>query len=151
MLDGKDYRLYYNNKGYRSITSLDISNPEIVFPKAKIQRHIKVTSKKPLKKKDVETYFRTAKRARKTTFGDYVIDLKDEGMHIMVTRNVFLRKGSYQIGLYKRKGKFGYDPINSYIAFVPEGPNEFLDMLEELGKSTSKQVLKVLNLSLIHI
>ena len=145
MLDGKDYRLYYNNKGYRSITSLDISNPEIVFPKAKIKRHMKVASKKPLKKKDVETYFRTAKRARKTTFGDYIIDLKDEGMHIMVTRNVFLRKGSYQIGLYKKKGKFNYDPIDSYIAFVPEGPNAFLDMLEELGKSTSKQVLKVLN------
>ena len=66
-------------------------------------------------------------------------------MHIIVTRNVFLRKGSYQIGLYKKKGKFNYDPINSYIAFVPEGPNAFLDMLEELGKSTSKQVLKVLN------
>ena len=145
MLDGKDYRLYYNNRGYRSIKSLDISNPEIVFPKAKIQRHMKITSKKPLKKKDVETYFKTAKKARKTTFGDYIIDLKDEGMHIMVTRNVFLRKGSYQIGLYKKRGKFDYDAINSYIAFVPEGPNEVLDMLEELGKTTSKQVLKVLN------
>ena len=89
MLDGKDYRLYYNNRGYRSITSLDISNPEIVFPKSKIQRHMKITSKKPLKKKDENIlqnqFFK--KRARKTTFGDYIIDLKDEGMHIMVTRN----------------------------------------------------------------
>ena len=145
ILSGKNYKLYHNNRGYKSINSLDISNPEIVFPKAKIKRHMKITSKKPLKKKDVETYFKTAKRARKTTFGDYIIDLKDEGMHIMVTRNVFLRKGSYQIGLYKRKNKFGYDPINSYIAFVPEGPNAFLDMLEELGKSKSTDVLKVLN------
>ncbi len=32
-----------------------------------------------------------------------------------------------------------------YIAFVPEGPNEFLDMLEELGKSKSTDVLKILN------
>ena len=145
MLDGKDYKLYYNQRGYKSISSLEVSNPEIVFPKAKIQRHIKVTSKKPLKKKDVETYFNTAKRAGKTTFGDYIINLQDEGMHIIITRNVFLRKGSYQIGLYKKKDKYNYDAINSYIAFVPEGPNEFLDMLEELGKSKSTDVLKILN------
>ena len=56
-----------------------------------------------------------------------------------------MRKASYQIGLYKRKGKFSYDPINSYIALVPEGPNAFLDMLEEFGKTKSTDVYKVLN------
>ena len=145
MLDGKDYNLYYNNRGYKSISSLDISNPEIVFPKAKIKRHMKVTSKKPLKKKDVATYFKTAKRASTTTFGDYIIELKDDERYIIVTRQVFMRKASYRLGLYKRKGKFSYDPINSYIALVPEGPNAFLDMLEELGKTKSTDVYKVLN------
>jgi len=145
MLDGKDYRLYYNNRGYKSISSLDISNPEIVFPKAKIKRHMKVTSKKPLKKRDIETYFNTAKRAGKTTFGDYIINLKDDERYIIVTRQVFMRKASYSLGLYKKKGKFNYDPINSYIALVPEGPNAFLDMLEELGETKSTDVYKVLN------
>ena len=145
ILSGKKYKLYHRNRGIRYINSLDISDPELLFPKAKIKRHMKTSSKKSLKKRDVEAYFRTAKRARGTTYGDYAIELKDEGMYIIVERMVFLRKGSYQIGLYKKRGEFGYDPINSYIALVPEGPNEFLDMLEELGKSTSKQVLKVLN------
>ena len=145
MLEGKDYRLYYNNRGYKSIKSLDISNPEIVFPKAKIKRHMKITSKKPLRKKDIVTYFKTAKRASTTTFGDYIIELKDEDRFIIITRQVFMRKASYALGLYKRKGKFSYDPINSYIALVPEGPNAFLDMLEEFGKTKSTDVLKVLN------
>lgn len=105
---------------------------------------MKVTSKKPLKKRDIETYFNTAKRAGKTTFGDYVINLQDEGMHVIVERQVFLRKAVYIIGLYKKKG-YNYTPIKSMMALVPEGPNEFLNMLEELGKSKSTDVLKILN------
>ncbi len=120
---------------------------EMSAPEAEqlLKRHMKITSKKPLKKRDIQAYFKTAKRASTTTVGDNVIELKDDERYIIVTRQVFMRKASYRLGLYKRKGKFSYDPINSYIALVPEGPNAFLDMLEELGKSTSKQVLKVLN------
>ena len=105
---------------------------------------MKRSSKKSLKKRDVEAYFRTAKRARTTSQGDYAIELKDEGMYIIVTRQVFMRKGLYRIGLYKRKGKYSYDAINDYIALVPEGPNEFLEMLEELGKSKSTDVIRIL-------
>ena len=74
ILSGKKYKLYHNNRGYKSINSLDLSNPELVFPKSKIKRHMKITSKKPLKKRDIQTYFKTAKRASTTTFGDYVIE-----------------------------------------------------------------------------
>ena len=145
ILSGKKYKLYHNNMGYKSINSLDLSNPELVFPKSKIKRHMKITSKKPLKKRDIQAYFKTAKKASTTTFGDYIIELKDDERYIMVTRQVFMRKASYRLGLYKRKGKFSYDPINSYIALVPEGPNAFLDMLEEFGKTKSTDVYKVLN------
>jgi len=144
ILSGKKYKLYHRNRGIRYINSLDISDPELLFPKAKIKRHMKTSSKKSLKKRDVEAYFRTAKRARTTSQGDYAIELKDEGMFIIVTRQVFMRKGLYRIGLYKRKGKYSYDAINEYIALVPEGPNEFLEMLEELGKSKSTDVIRIL-------
>ena len=145
ILSGKKYKLYHNNRGYKSINSLDLSNPELVFPKSKIKRHMKITSKKPLKKRDIQAYFKTSKRASTTTSGDYVLELKDEDRFIIVTRQVFMRKASYRLGLYKRKGKYSYDDINWYIALVPEGPHEFLDMLEELGKTKSTDVYKVLN------
>ena len=144
ILSGKKYKLYHRNRGIRYINSLDISDPELLFPKAKIKRHMKRSSKKSLKKRDVEAYFRTAKRVRTTSQGDYAIELKDEGMYIIVTRQVFMRKGLYRIGLYKRRGQYSYDAINEYIALVPEGPNEFLEMLEELGKSKSTDVIRIL-------
>jgi len=139
-VSGRSFKVNQSSWKAPRLNSLSVSDPEKVFPKAKILRQLKTASKKKITRKDfvsVITKVIGGVRYDKDVF--YIKNKK--GVEFLLGRSVFMRKGVWDIEFGEKVGKLGiFRRSKVSMGFIQE-TSETLDFFLSIKDMTENQII----------